>query len=168
MAQDEILRAVAAYPAQLVEVTGGEPLLQAETPQLIAAFADREYTILLETNGSLPLLSLDKRAIIIMDIKCPGSGMSEHMNWNNIAHLKHNDEVKFVIGSRGDFDWSIDIIREHKLNERVSVALSPAFGLLEPRELAEWILQTPLQMARNIRLQLQLHKIIWPHAERGV
>ncbi|RJP24487.1 MAG: radical SAM protein [Candidatus Abyssobacteria bacterium SURF_5] len=168
MSLDQIQRALGRYPARLVEITGGEPLLQAETPQLITRLADDGYTVLLETNGTVSIEAVDSRAVIIMDIKCPDSGMADRTLWENIDILKPADEVKFVIGSRADYTWALDVIDRYRLAERHAVILSPAAGILEPRELAEWMLASPETARGNIRLQLQLHKLIWPHVERGV
>jgi 7-carboxy-7-deazaguanine synthase len=165
---EEVLESVSKFPVRLVEITGGEPLLQPEAPALIATLADRGNTVLLETNGSISLEPVDNRAIIIMDIKCPGSGMSEHMRWENIRLLKLTDEVKFVISNRRDYDWALAVIEKYRLGERHAVNLAPAFGVLEPHELARWMLESPQTSGWNLRLQLQLHRYIWPHIERGV
>jgi 7-carboxy-7-deazaguanine synthase len=168
MSVSEIVDAVSAFPASLVEITGGEPLFQPKTHQLIRALADRGLPVLLETNGSISLEGTDDRATVIMDIKCPGSGMSGYMQWENVARLKPQDEVKFVLSDRGDYEWALDIIKEHKLGARRAVHLAPAFGRLEPALLASWMLESRRLQHSNIRLQLQLHKYIWPHVERGV
>lgn len=161
---EQVVDAVAAYPTRLVEVTGGEPLLQAETPALVEALANRGYEVLIETNGSMSLKGMDHRVSAIMDIKCPGSGMSGRMLWDNIDLLRPHDEVKFVLTDRTDYEWAVEIDEEHRLHERLVVHMAPAYGVLEPKLLAEWILED----GRNVRLQLQLHKYIWPGVERGV
>ena len=152
-----------------MEITGGEPLLQADTPALITAFADGGYKVLVETNGSVPLRGIDERAIAIMDIKCPGSGMSEHVLWDNIDLLRPRDEIKFVLTDRDDYDWSLDVIERYRLNEKHVVHLSPAFGILEPDRLASWMLESKMPGdGLNVRFHLQFHKYIWPHVGKGV
>jgi len=158
-----ICSAVASLGAGLVEVTGGEPLLQSETPQLLLALQQCQRTVLLETNGSIAL-PVQRCWHTIMDIKCPGSGESERMHWPNLQLLRAGDEVKFVIADAADFAWALTIIRQqHQLwASGVAVLMSPVG--VHPTQLAEWILAS----GESIRLQLQLHKIIWPQIERGV
>ncbi len=160
---DLIIR-IAEYGCKLVEITGGEPLLQNETHNLAKNLIRQGFKVLIETNGSLDISAVDKKAVIIMDVKCPGSGMSRKNLWKNIDLLKHNDEVKFVIGSKKDYLWAKSKIREFNLPERCKVIFSAVHGILEPRELAEWILKDNLQ----VRFQLQLHKYIWEPDRRGV
>lgn len=161
---DVVVEALTAYPTKLVEVTGGEPLLQPETPALLTALADRGKSVLIETNGSVSLEGIDPRVTAIMDIKCPGSGMSGRVMWENIGLLQPRDEVKFVLTDRTDYEWALEVIEKYRLSEKHKVHLSPAFGVLEPKRLAGWILEDGL----DARLQLQLHKYIWPDIERGV
>lgn len=161
---DVVVEALTAYPTKLVEVTGGEPLLQPETPALLTALADRGKSVLIETNGSVSLEGIDPRVTAIMDIKCPGSGMSGRVMWENIGLLQPRDEVKFVLTDRTDYEWALEVIEKYRLSEKHKVHLSPAFGVLEPKRLASWILEDGL----DARLQLQLHKYIWPDIERGV
>ena len=161
---DVVVEALTAHPTKLVEVTGGEPLLQPETPALLTALADRGKSVLIETNGSVSLEGIDPRATAIMDVKCPGSGMSDRVMWDNIDLLKPRDEVKFVLTDRTDYEWALEVIERYRLSGKHKVHLSPAFGVLEPRRLASWILEDGL----DARLQLQLHKYIWPDVERGV
>ncbi len=161
---DVVVEALTAHPTKLVEVTGGEPLLQPETPALLTALADRGKSVLIETNGSVSLEGIDPRATAIMDVKCPGSGMSDRVMWDNIDLLKPRDEVKFVLTDRTDYEWALEVIERYRLSGKHKVHLSPAFGVLEPRRLASWILEDGL----DARLQLQLHKYIWPNVERGV
>jgi 7-carboxy-7-deazaguanine synthase len=161
---DQIIEALAGYPTKLVEVTGGEPLLQSETPALVTALTKKGYSVLIETNGSVPIEGIDLQATLIMDIKCPGSGMSGRVLWENIDLLRPHDEVKFVLTDRTDYEWAAEVIKKHDLTGKHKVQLSPAFGVLEPKKLAEWILDDGL----DARLQLQLHKYIWPGVERGV
>ncbi len=166
---EDVMDAVKRMPAGLVEITGGEPLLQPEAHVLVATLADSGYKVLIETNGSAPIRGIDARATIIMDIKCPGSGMSEHMLWDNLDVLKAKDEIKFVLMDRADYEWALDIMGNYRLFGKHVVHVSPAFGFLEPRLLASWMLESPeLKRNLNVRLQLQLHKYIWPSVERGV
>ncbi len=161
---DSILSEVETYDCALVEITGGEPLAQTEVHGLISAFADRDYTVLIETSGAMDIAPVDRRATLIMDLKCPGSGMVDRNRWGNLSLLKPNDEVKFVIRDRVDYDWAVAAIRDYGLCDRHRVLLSPVFGALEPQALAEWILADRLP----VRFQLQLHKLIWDPAMRGV
>ncbi len=161
---EQVIEAAEGFPTGLIEITGGEPLLQEETLSLVAALAERTRKVLIETNGSLSLRGIDARATAIMDIKCPGSGMSGRMLWDNLDRLRSHDEIKFVLTDRADYDWATGIIRKHRLLERHIVHMSPAYGIMEPRRLASWILEDGL----GVRLQLQLHKYIWPGVERGV
>jgi len=166
---EQVLDAVERLPAGLVEITGGEPLLQPETHSLAIALADRGYKVLIETNGSISVVGRDVRAKVIMDVKCPGSGMSGHILWENLEALAPGDEVKFVLTNRADYEWALEIMEKYRLRANKAVHLSPAFGLLEPRQLASWMLESPqLKHSLNVRLQLQIHKYIWPSVERGV
>ena len=160
----EIVAEVVAFPCDLVEITGGEPLLQTPVHDLIRELLELGKTVLIETGGSLDVSAVDPRAILIYDIKCPDSGMAGKNRWENIALLKPVDEVKFVIGSAGDYQWSKEKIAEYRLSERHQVLFSPVWGDLEPRQLAEWILTDGL----NVRVQIQLHKLLWGAETRGV
>ena len=162
--EEELLDHLRAYPCKMVEFTGGEPLLQEEVYALMTRLLEEGYQVLVETGGSLDIGRVDPRANIIMDIKCPGSGMSHQMRWENIARLTGKDEVKLVIGDREDFDWAVGVIRRYHLTDRCPVLLSPVFGALDPRRLAEWILEEGLQVC----LQLQIHKYVWDPQMRGV
>lgn len=165
MSVPEILRKIAAYPTRLVLVTGGEPMLQKAVRELFAQLIAGGYTVLLETGGHVSLAGVDPRVHKIMDFKGPSSGMEAHNDYGNVRYLTQKDEVKFVVGDRPDFDWACDLIRKYDLASRVSVvAFSPVFGKLAHAELADWVLHCGL----HVRLQLQLHKIIWPEAQRGV
>jgi len=159
-----ILGELARYDCRLVEITGGEPLAQSEVHTLITALADRGYTVLIETSGAMDISPVDSRATIVMDIKCPGSGMEDRNRWANLSLLKPTDEVKFVIKDRADYDWAISTVRRYRLTERQMVLFSPVFGELEPQTLAEWILSDHVP----VRFQLQLHKLIWNPAARAV
>lgn len=163
LTRKEILERVEAYPCRLVEITGGEPLLQEETPALVSALADRGYRVLVETNGSLDISVLDPRAVRIMDLKCPSSGETERMRWENLACLTDRDEVKFVIASRDDYLWAKGAA-EARLSAGPAVLFSPAADLIGAAELAAWIIADGL----DVRLQFQLQKIIWPGRGRGV
>lgn len=161
---DEILDIVAGFDCELVEVTGGEPLLQRETIPLLERLLEAGYEVLLETSGAWPIKTVPDGVRIIMDLKTPGSGMVRQNLWENLAHLDEDDEVKFVICDREDYEWARGVLGEHDLAARHTILFSPAWGLLEPQELAEWILADRLP----VRLQVQLHKRIWSPTARGV
>ena len=152
------------YGDDLVEITGGEPLLQPEVYLLMTRLADAGKTVLLETSGAIETNAVDARVRIILDVKTPGSGEVEANVWGNLAHLKAIDEVKFVVCDRADFDWSTGVIRDHGLIAVCPVLVSAAFGQVDPTELAAWVLESRLP----VRLQLQQHKILWDPAARGV
>lgn len=164
MAVGEIVARIREVGCPLVEITGGEPLLQPEVHGLIAALLDRGYEVGIETGGSLDIAPVDPRVTIIMDLKCPGSGMEEHNLWDNVERLKSTDEVKFVLADRRDYEWAREVIARHRLTGRGGVLLSPVHGKLSPRALAEWMLSDAL----DARLQMQIHKYIWPAGTRGV
>jgi 7-carboxy-7-deazaguanine synthase len=163
-ALEEILRRVQSYDCPLVEITGGEPLLQEEVLPLMTQLADRGMTVLLETSGAHDVSRVDPRVHIIMDLKCPDSGECAGNYWPNLGILKPTDQIKFVIASRRDFDWTVETIRRHDLDRRLNVLLSPVFGAVQPVELADWLLASGLP----VRMQLQLHKYIWDPQARGV
>ena len=160
----ELLEKIESYGCSLVEITGGEPLLQEDTYKLVTHLLDRGYDVLVETNGSIDFTELDPRAVKIVDLKCPGSGNSGRVFWGNIIHLDPKDQVKFVIGDVRDYNWALQIIEKFALPSRVTVLLSPVFGVLEPALLAEWMLRDRIRA----RLQLQLHKMVWGAESRGV
>jgi 7-carboxy-7-deazaguanine synthase len=161
----EILDAVATYRCRLVEITGGEPLLQKNVLPLMALLCDSNYTVLLETSGAHDISKVDPRVHRIMDLKTPGSGEVEKNLWSNIDHLAARDEVKFVMGSREDYEWSRDKVERYDLPSRCrAVLFSPIFGRIDPREIVEWILADNL----TVRFQLQMHKFIWRPTQRGV
>lgn len=164
MTPEEVVRRVRDFAASLVMITGGEPLLSPELNKLVNSLNNHNYHILVETNGSLDIGKIEGDAVRIVDIKCPGSGMSEHIYWNNLNQLNPNDQVKFVIGDREDYQWAKGVMALHKLAERVPVIFSPVFGKMEPRLLAGWIVEDNLKA----RFQLQLHKYIWGPDRRGV
>jgi 7-carboxy-7-deazaguanine synthase len=163
MTVGHICRVVKEAGIALVELTGGEPLLQEESYRLMDCLLGEGYRVLLETNGSVSVERLDKRVIKIMDLKCPGSGMSGHMMFSNLDLLNPDDEIKCVISDKADFDWAVRIIRDYRLVERCSVLISPVLQRLMPAQAAEWILQERLP----VRLQLQQHKLIWPEKASG-
>jgi 7-carboxy-7-deazaguanine synthase len=163
MSVDEVMAEVEKYDCRLVELTGGEPLLQPDINELARRLADAGHTVLIETGGHRDISGLDPRVIRIMDLKCPASGESEKNLWANLDHLRPSDEVKFVIADRNDYEWAVRTIREHGLEDRVGLLISTAFGLLDPARVVEWMLADRLRS----RFQLQLHKYIWPPEERG-
>lgn len=164
VALDEIIKQIETYPTDLVEITGGEPLLQKRVHPLITGLLDRGKTVLIETGGSLDVRPLDPRAILIYDIKCPDSGMVDHNRWENLAFLKPQDEIKFVVGSRHDYEWAREKVTQLQLGRKHTLLFSPVWGELEPRRLAEWILEDGLP----VRMQVQLHKILWGPEAHGV
>jgi 7-carboxy-7-deazaguanine synthase len=161
---DTVLDRVLSYRCPLVEITGGEPLLQDEVLPLMTRLADQGLTVLLETSGAHDVSSVDPRVHIILDLKCPDSGECAGNRWANLEVLKPTDQVKFVIASRRDFDWTAEVVRQHGLDRRFVVLLSPAFNLVAPLDLATWLLDSGL----HVRMQLQLHKYIWDPKARGV
>jgi 7-carboxy-7-deazaguanine synthase len=161
---DDVEAQALALGGDLVEITGGEPLLQAEVFPLMRRLAEAGRTVLLETSGALDISPVDPRVRVILDVKTPGSGEVEANLWSNLALLKPSDEVKFVVCDRSDFDWAVEQIRARRLTERCPVLVSEAYGRIEPAELAAWILETGLPL----RLQLQLHKLIWGPDALGV
>ncbi len=162
----DIVARVASYQCRLVEVTGGEPLIQKETPVLINRLLEEDYEVLMETNGSQDISQVDERCVKIVDIKCPSSGQSRHNDLGNINRLTDHDEVKFVIADRNDYEYAKQILdlTDFNLFRKNPVHFSPVFGRMEPKRLAEWIMGDHL----DVRLHLQLHKVIWPPDQRGV
>jgi 7-carboxy-7-deazaguanine synthase len=161
----EIISEVKSYQCKLVEITGGEPLVQMdECLELMKILCDEGFEVMIETGGSLPIKDIDKRVMIIMDLKCPSSGMEKKNYYENIEFLKPTDEIKFVIGDRDDFEWSRELIRHYALNDKCGVLLSVVFGKLEPVTLVNWIIEDKL----DVRYQLQMHKYIWHPETKGV
>ena len=162
----EIIDQVDSYECPLVEITGGEPLIQKDTPALIRNLLEKGYDVLLETNGSLDMRDIDERCVKILDVKCPSSGEHEKCDLGMLNRLTDRDEVKFVIGDRQDYGYARRILGQIRRDRRIKnpVHFSPVFGKMEPRILAEWILEDHL----DVGLNLQLHKIIWEHELRGV
>ena len=166
MSVDEVLERVRGYGCRLVEITGGEPLVQKrECTELVRRLCDEGFTVLVETGGSLDASVLDSRAIRILDVKCPGSGEAERNFWPNLERLNPQDEIKFVIADRADFDYAREMIEKYRLAQRVPfVLMSPVWGAVEWKDLAGWILQSGVRA----RLQLQMHKLIWGPDTKGV
>lgn len=160
MSEDEILKAVSKYGIKLVEITGGEPLLQKDVLSLMERLIDNGFTVLLETNGSENIQDVDKRVVIIMDIKTPKSGMFERMDLMNLKYIKPNDEIKFVVMDREDYEWVRSFIKDYglidELASKCKILISPAYGTLLPEDLSKWIIEDRLP----VRLNLQLHKYI--------
>jgi 7-carboxy-7-deazaguanine synthase len=161
---NEILEEVAAYRCRLVEVTGGEPLIQRETTHLLERLLEEGHEVLLETSGAWPIEHVPDGVRIIMDLKTPGSRMVTSNRWQNLQHLDGDDEIKFVVCDRADYEWARSVIGEHDLTARHRVLLSPSHGELDPRLLSEWVLSDSLP----VRVQLQIHKFIWSPSARGV
>lgn len=164
LSMDAVMERVRSYECRLVEVTGGEPLHQAAAFPLIHALCEDGCTVLVETSGAIDVSPVDTRAHLIVDVKCPGSGMMDRMDWKNLDRLTAKDEVKFVLKDRGDYDWACSILTQYDLAHRCAVLFSPVFGDLNTRQLAEWILADKL----SVRFQMQLHKYIWDPNMRGV
>jgi 7-carboxy-7-deazaguanine synthase len=162
---DQVVADVEDLGCRLVEVTGGEPLLQPDVIPLMETLVAGGYEVLLETGGHMPLDEVPDEVVAIVDVKCPASGEAATMHWENLAQMSARDEVKFVIQDRADFDYACDVVARHGLAGRVGAVLfSPVFGVLPPAELATWMLAAHVPA----RLQLQTHKYIWDPATRGV
>jgi 7-carboxy-7-deazaguanine synthase len=163
---DMIADQVSSYRCPLIEITGGEPLIQAETPALIRRLLERNLEVLLETNGSQNIQGVDDRCIKVVDMKCPSSGMEARNDLENLMRLGSKDELKFVIGDRIDFEYAQGVFDDYRpfFRKKTPVHFSPVFGKLEPKLLAQWILEEHLE----VRLQLPLHKLLWDPNQRGV
>ena len=165
MSVGEVVEEVGRHGSRLVEITGGEPLLQDDVIELMEELVTGGYEVLLETGGHMPIDGVPDEVVTILDVKCPGSGEAAKMHWANLALLSPQDEVKFVIENRADFDYACEVVSQHGLAERTAAVLfSPVHGVLEPRLLVEWMLAARVPA----RLQLQLHKYIWSPETRGV
>tara|TARA_B100000029_G_scaffold484358_1_gene536465 strand:- start:717 stop:1358 length:642 start_codon:yes stop_codon:yes gene_type:complete len=164
MTIEEILEKVESLDCNLVEITGGEPLLQDGCIELIKNLEKRNHTVLLETGGALPINKVSSKTHIILDIKCPSSKMDDKNYWKNIKELKKTDEVKFVIGDKADYNWSKKIITKYDLTKKCSILMSPVYDKIKPRKIVEWILKDNLE----VRFQLQIHKEIWDKNTIGV
>jgi 7-carboxy-7-deazaguanine synthase len=160
---DELLDMAAQIGCPRVEITGGEPLLQQETPLLCERLLENGYEIWVETNGTINIDCLSLKIKRIVDIKCPGSMESDKTDWQNLTRLRHGDELKFVIRNAEDYSWAKGVLKNNPLPIQIPVLFSPVLRELPPRQIAEWILNDRL----NVRLQIQLHKIIWPESDRG-
>jgi len=163
MTVEAVLAKVAALKCSRVELTGGEPMIQPAATELLRELCEAGYETLLETNGTVDLAHVDPRVVRILDVKCPSSGQADSCRWENLSLLTGRDEVKFVLADRGDFDFACDVVRRHDLIGRCAVTFSPVTGRLAPATLAEWILTEQV----DVRLGVQLHKILWPGEDRG-
>ena len=161
---EAILAQVDSLKCSLVELTGGEPLAQSGSIELMSALLSEGKKVLIETSGALDISTVPSAVHIIMDIKCPDSGMLERNLWSNLSHLKASDEIKFVVASKEDFNWAHSIIESKSLLEKCEVSVSPAWGLVKPDQLCQWV----LAMSCKVRLNLQLHKYIWSPRAKGV
>jgi len=165
MPRAEVLARALSFETELVELTGGEPLLQPGALPLMRELCDAGRTVLVETSGERDVSEVDPRVHRIVDLKAPGSGESHRNRWENLAHLGPRDEIKLVLKDRADYEWARDVVRRERLGERVhEVLVSCVHGALDPKELVGWVLEDAL----DVRVQLQLHKLIWPPDARGV
>jgi 7-carboxy-7-deazaguanine synthase len=162
---EDVMTEVRRLGCRLVEITGGEPLLQSDSPALMERLLAEGHQVLLETGGHVPIDRVPDEVVAIVDVKCPASGEAHRMHWQNLAELSAHDEVKFVIQDRADFDYACDVVGRHDLPARTAAVLfSPVHGVLEPAELARWMIERRVPA----RLQLQAHKYIWSPDTRGV
>ena len=160
----EIMAEIKQWNCNLVEVTGGEPLFQDECIDLLNELTNQNYEVLLETGGSLSISDVPIEIVRIVDFKCPSSGMEKKNLWSIVNDLQPHDEVKFVIGDREDFDWAKEMLNKYSLNEKCSILFSPTFGKIDPSLIVEWILEGDIP----VRMQLQMHKLIWESEKKGV
>ncbi len=160
----DIMSEIKQWDCNLVEVTGGEPLFQEECIDLLNELVNSNYEVMLETGGSLSISNVPKKVIKIVDFKCPSSKMVKKNLWSIVDDLQAHDEVKFVIGNREDFDWAKDRITEYSLDKICTLLFSPTFGEIDPQQIVEWILADNLP----VRMQMQMHKMIWSPEEKGV
>jgi len=162
---EQVIDEIEKYNCKLVEITGGEPLVQIdECLELMKRLSELDYEVMIETGGSLPIKDIDPRVKIIIDLKCPSSGMENKNLYENLKYLHPADELKFVIGNREDYEWSVDIIKKYNLQKKCIILFSVVFGKLEPVELVNWIIEDKL----DVRFQLQMHKYIWHPQTKGV
>lgn len=161
---EEVVDAVRGFGCPLVEITGGEPLLQPDAIPLMARLLEEGFEVMLETGGSLPIEAVPVGVRRIVDLKCPGSGEAERNRWENLAALRPGDELKFVIADRRDYEWAARQLAERRLSEGFPILFAPVHDRMDARRLAEWVLADRLP----VRVQLQMHKILWPGVERGV
>jgi 7-carboxy-7-deazaguanine synthase len=162
--EEELLLEIEGFSCFLIQITGGEPLSQPFVLPFITRLLDLGYEVLVETSGHVLIDGLDPRAVTVLDVKAPGSGETARMEWRNLDLLQPKDELKFVIADRVDYEWSRALVRERALDERCPVLFSPVHGVLDPGVLGRWILEDGIA----VRLQVQLHKYLWPGVERGV
>jgi 7-carboxy-7-deazaguanine synthase len=160
----DLVAEVERFPSRLSCLTGGEPLVQPGAYPLVSALLDGGFEVVVETSGHLSVASLDPRAVVILDVKTPGSGESARIHWDNLERLRPQDEVKFVLDGRSDYEWARALVIERGLAARATVLFSAVTGVLDPGKLGRWILQDGLP----VRLQVQLHRILWPDVDRGV
>jgi len=161
---DDVIERVRSYGCRLVEVTGGEPLLQPDAIPLLARLLDAGFEVLLETGGSLSIRDVPRGVKRIVDVKCPASGEAQRNRWDNLDDLREGDELKFVLAGRADYDWAVREMRERALGDRAPILFSPVHGAVDGADLARWVLDDGLA----VRVQVQLHKVLWPSAQRGV
>ena len=161
---NEVLEKIDHFDCSLVEITGGEPLLQKESYSLMDRLVERNYTVLLETSGSLDIQKVNSKVIKILDLKCPSSGECHRNLYSNLNELNRQDEVKFVVGDRNDYQWARKLLYDYDLTDRCSVLLSTVFGKLSTQQLVKWILEDNLK----VRFQLQMHKYIWDPCKKSV
>ncbi|TET17841.1 MAG: radical SAM protein [Candidatus Cloacimonadota bacterium] len=164
ISKQDLLKKITLFGLKHVLITGGEPLLQNEVYGLTDALIAHNYNVLLETNGTLDISRLNRKIVKIVDIKCPGSEENSKMLWENLSRLQENDEIKFVISNREDYEWAKRISHKFSLYEKLTVNFSPNHSILKPKQLAEWILEDTIP----VRLNLQIHKYIWKGVERGI
>jgi 7-carboxy-7-deazaguanine synthase len=165
MSVQQVIDEIEKYKCKLVEITGGEPLVQVEEClELMKRLNDLDYEVMIETGGSLSIKEIDSRVKIIMDLKCPSSGMEKKNLYKNPQYLKPTDELKFVIGNREDYEWSVEKLNKYHLHGKCEILFSVVFGELEPVELVNWIIEDKL----DVRFQLQMHKYIWHTETKGV
>jgi len=162
--EDDVLAELRRFPTRLVCLTGGEPLAQPAAFPFVTRLLDDGWEVVIETSGHVPTGALDPRATVILDVKTPGSGETHRMEWANLERLRATDEAKFVIDGRADYEWSRGVVNDRRLAERATVLFSPVHGVLDPGTLGHWILEDGLP----VRLQVQLHKYLWPGELRGV
>ena len=160
----QILKEVNSYKCNLVEITGGEPLLQKNCIKLIDELEKNNKKVLIETGGSLSIKNISKKSHIILDLKCPSSNMENKNLWENLDYIKNTDEIKFVVGNKADYDWSKKIIKKYNLETKCLLLMSPVYDKIDKEKIINWILKDNL----NIRFQIQLHKEIWDKDKKGV
>ena len=164
MSLNEIISEAEKFNCDLIEVTGGEPLMQEETPELINKLLEKNYSVLLETSGACDISSISPEAVRIVDMKCPGSGMVDKNDYSNLGRLTDNDELKFVVAGKDDFIWACNLLKEYDLVKRQNNFISPVHDQVNLEDLATWILESDI----NLRLQIQLHKVIWGPDKTGI